>query len=142
MHRSLSLRPTLLPLLLLSIASSVSHAAVQDRISAVSSTSRVTLAHTIPRRALGGTDLGPVSAGLKLDSLMLSFNMTDAQQAALTQLLVDLQNPSSPRYHQWLTPEEFGAQFGLSAADLAKVVGSSRVDLQACKLEYSIVSPK
>ena len=23
-----------------------------------------------------------------------------------------------------------------------KVVGSSRVDLQACKLEYSIVSPK
>ena len=121
MHRSLSLRPTLLPLLLLSIASSVSHAAVQDRISAVSSTSRVTLAHTIPRRALGGTDLGPVSAGLKLDSLMLSFNMTDAQQAALTQLLVDLQNPSSPRYHQWLTPEEFGAQFGLSAADLAKV---------------------
>ena len=25
---------------------------------------------------------------------------------------------------------------------LGKVVGSSRVDLQACKLEYSIVSPK
>ena len=24
----------------------------------------------------------------------------------------------------------------------AKIVGSSRVDLQACKLEYSIVSPK
>ena len=26
--------------------------------------------------------------------------------------------------------------------ELLKVVGSSRVDLQACKLEYSIVSPK
>ena len=25
---------------------------------------------------------------------------------------------------------------------LAGIVGSSRVDLQACKLEYSIVSPK
>ncbi len=52
---------------------------------------------------------------------MLTFNMTDVQQAALTQLLVDLQNPSSPRYHQWLTPEQFGAEFGLSAPDLAKV---------------------
>ena len=32
---------------------------------------------------------------------------------------------------------------GLRAADLlANLVGSSRVDLQACKLEYSIVSPK
>ena len=28
------------------------------------------------------------------------------------------------------------------AAIIAAVVGSSRVDLQACKLEYSIVSPK
>ena len=32
----------------------------------------------------------------------------------------------------------------LSPVDLTKMylVGSSRVDLQACKLEYSIVSPK
>ena len=121
MHSSSSLRFTLLPLLLLSVASSFSHAAVQNRISSVSSTSQVPLAHSIPRRALAGTDLGPASAGLKLDSLMLTFNMTDAQQAALTQLLIDLQNPNSSRYHQWLTPEQFGAQFGLSAPDLAKV---------------------
>ena len=30
----------------------------------------------------------------------------------------------------------------LSASDEYIAVGSSRVDLQACKLEYSIVSPK
>lgn len=96
MRSGLSLRSTLLPLLLLVSASSFSHAALQDRISSVSSTTQVPLAHTIPRRALAGTDLGPVSSNLKLNSLMLTFNMTDAQQAALTQLLVDLQNPSSP----------------------------------------------
>ena len=56
-----------------------------------------------------------------MDSLTLRFSMTAAQQAALTQLLTDQQNPSSPRYHQWLTPEQFGAQFGLSSADIAKV---------------------
>ena len=31
---------------------------------------------------------------------------------------------------------------GYATANLAQDVGSSRVDLQACKLEYSIVSPK
>ena len=31
---------------------------------------------------------------------------------------------------------------GLADAKVASAVGSSRVDLQACKLEYSIVSPK
>ena len=121
MRSSLSVRFALLPLLFLSVASAFSQARVPNRISSVGSTAQVTMAHSIPRRALGGTDLGPVSSNLKLGSLMLTFNMTDAQQAALTQLLIDLQNPSSPRYHQWLTPEQFGAQFGLSAADLAKV---------------------
>ena len=32
--------------------------------------------------------------------------------------------------------------FGLTEPDFGSNVGSSRVDLQACKLEYSIVSPK
>ena len=33
-------------------------------------------------------------------------------------------------------------QVGEASVLLAFIVGSSRVDLQACKLEYSIVSPK
>jgi subtilase family serine protease len=53
--------------------------------------------------------------------MTIRFNMTTAQQAALDQLLVDLQNPASPRYRQWLTPAQFGAQFGLSSADIAQV---------------------
>jgi subtilase family serine protease len=47
--------------------------------------------------------------------------MTAAQQAALTQLLMDQQNPSSPLFHQWLTPAQFGASFGVSSSDMAKV---------------------
>ena len=121
MRSSLFVRFATLPLLLLSVVSSFGQVAVQSRIFSIASTAPVTLAHSIPRRALGGTDLGPVSNNLKLDSLMLTFNMTDAQQAALTQLLIDLQNPASPRYHQWLTPEQFGAEFGLSSTDIGKV---------------------
>jgi subtilase family serine protease len=53
--------------------------------------------------------------------MSLNFQMTAAQQTALTQLLADQQNPASPRYHQWLTPEQFAVQFGLAAQDVAKV---------------------
>jgi subtilase family serine protease len=105
----------------LAASTSPSYAAVQSRIASISSSSSVALPHTIPARALAASDQGPASANRMLDSLTLRFNMTDAQQAALNQLLVDQQNPSSPRYRQWLTPEQFGEQFGLSSQDLTKV---------------------
>jgi subtilase family serine protease len=67
------------------------------------------------------TDLGPTPADTRLVGMTIRFNMTLPQQAALDQLLADQQNPASPRYHQWLSPTEFGAQFGLSSSDLAQV---------------------
>jgi Pro-kumamolisin, activation domain/Bacterial Ig-like domain (group 3) len=98
------------------------HTAVQNRIvSNIDETSRVPLQHAVSPRALAARDMGSAPGGRALSTLTMHFGMTSAQQAALTQLLVDLQNPSSPRYHQWLTPELFKAQFGLSASDLAKV---------------------
>jgi subtilase family serine protease len=120
MRKRFALRSAV-PILLFAAASTLSFAAVQSRISAVSESSRVAVPHTIPARALAGSDLGAAASDRELSSLMLTFSYTDAQQAALTQLLTDLQNPSSPRYHAWLTPEQFGAQFGLSTDDLAKV---------------------
>jgi subtilase family serine protease len=53
--------------------------------------------------------------------MSIRFNMSATQEAALDQLLIDQQNPASPRYHQWLTPAQFAAQFGLSSTDIAKV---------------------
>jgi subtilase family serine protease len=53
--------------------------------------------------------------------MSIRFNMTAAQQAALDQLLANQQDPSSPQYHQWLTPAQYAAQFGMSGDDLAKV---------------------
>src|SRR5206468_265250 len=36
-------------------------------------------------------------------------------------LLAQLHDPSSPLYHQWLTPDEYGRRFGISDDDLADV---------------------
>jgi subtilase family serine protease len=119
MRRRLPLR-FVLPLLLCTVAIS-GQAAVQSRIASVGASNRVALQHTIPAKALAGTDLGVASVDRPLDSLMLVFNRTAAQETAINRLLVDLQDPSSTRYHQWLTPEQYGAQFGLAAQDIATV---------------------
>ena len=92
---------------------------VHDRIQPVSG--RATLAHGVAPRALRATDLGPAPADTQLQSMSLRFSLTDAQNQALTTLEAAQQNPSSPLYHHWLTPEQYGAQFGLSANDLAQV---------------------
>jgi hypothetical protein len=81
----------------------------------------VTIAHSMHPWATLGTDRGPMAQGAMLRGMSIRFNMTDAQQTALDQLLSDQQNPASPRYQQWLTPTQYGAQFGMAAADLAKV---------------------
>jgi subtilase family serine protease len=51
----------------------------------------------------------------------LNFALSPAQRADLTQLLADQQDPKSSHYHQWLTPEEYGARFGLSDSELSAV---------------------
>jgi subtilase family serine protease len=45
-------------------------------------------------------------------------------EAALEKLLRDQTDSSSPRYHQWLTPAQFKAQFGPSRAEVAKVTAA------------------
>ncbi len=56
-----------------------------------------------------------------MNRMLLVLKRSPQQDAALAQLLVDQQNPESPSYHKWLTPEEFGQQFGLADEDLQKV---------------------
>ena len=63
-------------------------------------------------------DQGPVSPTLPLQRMTLFFQPTAEQQAALDQLLAEQQDPTSPNYHKWLTPEEFADRFGISAQDI------------------------
>ncbi len=122
------MRRSLLPRFLLSlfVLSSAcvpfASAAVQNRITAqVTDASRVEISGSVHAKVKLANDLGAAPGSLKMPAMTLRFSMTADQQAALGQLLIDQQNPTSPRYHQWLTPAEYGAQFGLSSSDIAKV---------------------
>jgi len=67
-------------------------------------------------------DMGPVEGSFKLENISLMFRLTESQQADLTALLAEQQDPSSPDYHHWLTPEQYADRFGLSPNDMNQVV--------------------
>jgi subtilase family serine protease len=97
-------------------------AAVQNRLTvAISDSNFVDVPDSVHPKVALAVDLGPAAADTRLQGMTLRFSMTADQQAALDQLLANQQNPASPRYHQWLSPAEYAAQFGLSSADMAKV---------------------
>jgi hypothetical protein len=66
-------------------------------------------------------DRGPAPANLPMDRMMLVLKSTPEQGAQLEELLREQQDPTSANYHKWLTPEEFGSQFGASEADIQKI---------------------
>ena len=93
----------------------------QARLAApIANSSRATLAGSQPPRAHIARDLGAVDSSLPLSSITMYFSRTAQQQSDLDALIAAQQNPASPQYHQWLTPTEFGARFGLADADIAK----------------------
>jgi len=67
------------------------------------------------------TDQGRMDGAMRLEGVSLVFKRTPEQDAAAEKFLDDLQNPKSPSYHKWLTPEQYADRFGMSAADLSKV---------------------
>jgi subtilase family serine protease len=88
---------------------------------AVDETHLVTLAGNVPLRARTGLDEGVIDANTRLDRMLLVLQSSAAQQAGLDALVEAQQDPGSPQYQQWLTPAEFGAQFGASQAQLSFV---------------------
>jgi len=67
-------------------------------------------------------DQGGVPDAQVLHRMLLLLQRSPEQEAALQQLLSDQQSKSSGRFQSWLTPEQFGAHFGPSDADLQTVV--------------------
>lgn len=66
-------------------------------------------------------DAGRVPADTRLNGISIHFNRSAAQEAELDALIAAQQDPASPQYHKWLTPDQFAARFGMAQADLAKV---------------------
>jgi len=66
-------------------------------------------------------DRGLSPSSLPMEHMQLVLTRSAAQQAALNALLAEQQDRSSANFHQWLTPEQFGRQFGPSDQDIQTV---------------------
>ena len=60
-------------------------------------------------------------ANTPINGITLRFNRSAQQEAALDALIQAQQNPASPLYHKWLTPDQFAAQFGMAQSDIDTV---------------------
>ena len=66
-------------------------------------------------------DLGSAPATLPMQRMLLVLKRSPEQESALRKLLDDQQDKASPNYHKWLTPEQFGQQFGPTHSDMQTI---------------------
>jgi subtilase family serine protease len=81
------------------------------------------LAGHVPSWANAKNLAGAVPADLAIGQITLVLARPPEQEQAFDKLLADQQDPASPDYHHWLTPEEVGQRFGMSDEALKNVTG-------------------
>jgi len=104
------------------IATGQQSAAVPARVSQpVDLQNLVTLRGNIHPLARPEYDQGVAPDSLPTERILLVLQRSTQQETALRKLLDQQQVKSSPNYHMWLTPEQFGEQFGPADADIQAV---------------------
>ena len=98
--------------------------------------SRVVLAPGNPQAFATALDAGLMPSSQRV-SLMLTLTPDPARAGALDQYLAALVTPSSPSYHQWLSPAQFADSYGATPAQLAAVTSWA----QSAGLTVDALSP-
>jgi trimeric autotransporter adhesin len=73
----------------------------------------------IRRGVATAQDLGPRDPSALMEHMQLMLQRPQERQAAFDAEVAALHRRGDPSYHQWLTPEIIGAEFGPSASDIA-----------------------
>src|ERR1035441_5962706 len=87
----------------------------------IQDTHRTRMTGYIHPLAKAENDLGPLDLSVPLPAITLVLSQTPEQQADLDGFLTAQQDPSSPDYHRWLSPEQYADRFGASPDDIAKI---------------------
>ncbi len=82
---------------------------------------RTVLKGNIYPQARAEFDRGVAPAGLPMRRMLLVLKRSDAQESALKTMLEEQQTKGSALFDHWMTPEQFGKQFGPSDSDIAQV---------------------
>jgi subtilase family serine protease len=113
------LSAAILSLPLLFATASLAQSAKEILTAPIVEAERVVLEGNTPPAALQAeNDRGPVADAMQLDHMLIALKRTPEIEASLQKLIDEMHNPASPQYHQWLTPQQIGASFGLAHDDL------------------------
>ena len=82
---------------------------------------RVVLKGNIHPLARTQFQVGVAPQDLSLQRMLLVLKRSPEQDQALLKLLDDQQDKSSANYHKWLTPDQFGQEFGPADSDIQAV---------------------
>ena len=97
-------------------------AAIPARITqAIDETQLVRLQGNVHPLARLEFDRGIVSDATPMKRMMLVLQRSPEQQTALSKFMDEQLSKDSPNFHKWLTPEQFGKQFGPADADIQTV---------------------
>src|SRR5882672_9683205 len=103
-------------------ATAAQTAAIPARITqAIDETQLVRLHGNVHPLARPEFDQGAAPPSLPMERMLLILKRSPEQEAALDQLMTEQHDKSSPNFHKWLTPEQFGSQFGPADADIQTV---------------------
>jgi subtilase family serine protease len=87
----------------------------------VDDTNRSMLRGNVHPMARPEFDRGTVADAQPLTRILLLLQRSAEQEAALRQLMEEQQSKNSANYHAWLTPENFGKEFGPADSDVQAV---------------------
>jgi hypothetical protein len=94
----------------------------QSRIvSQIRNEERVTVKGSTSPYLQASVDSGRLPGGKNLGRMLLMLTATPEQDQAADELLTAQHDGSSALYHKWLTPAQYGQQFGATAEDAVKV---------------------
>src|ERR1700733_3070376 len=101
--------------------SGMSQAQTQVRIQTSDNKSLTRIANSTHPLANAKNDYGRIDSNLPMERMVLVLKPSSEQKAALKKFLDSQQDTESANYHRWLTPEQFGEQFGPAKEDLAQI---------------------
>ena len=87
----------------------------------INNTNRVTLKGNVHPLARAEFARGDAAPSQPMNRMLLLLKRSDAQETALQALLDSQQDKSSPSYHQWLSPSDFGNLYGPADSDIQAV---------------------
>jgi hypothetical protein len=87
----------------------------------VSNQQRTTVQQSVSALVKRSQDKGRLSTDQKLGRMVLLLAPSADQEKAAARLVASQQDSSSPQFHKWLTPAQYGDQFGVAPEDAQKV---------------------